>query len=88
MPAGGSRRLAQREKGPDYWPAAGQATNRLSTPPDLSTPWLPSPPPAPPLQVIAQCQHCDAWHKLADAANLVEEIRYADLLEEEGGEDS
>ncbi|PRW21116.1 Hsp70 escorting 2 [Chlorella sorokiniana] len=29
--------------------------------------------------VIAQCQHCQAWHKLADAGNLVEEIRYADL---------
>lgn len=34
------------------------------------------------LQVIAQCQHCQAWHKLADAANLVEEIRYADLEDE------
>ena len=33
--------------------------------------------------MIAQCQQCDAWHKLADAANLVEEIRYADLLDEE-----
>ncbi|EFN52670.1 hypothetical protein CHLNCDRAFT_138626 [Chlorella variabilis] len=32
--------------------------------------------------VIAQCQHCQAWHKLADAANLVEEIRYADLEDE------
>jgi len=29
--------------------------------------------------VIAQCAHCEAWHKLADAANLVQEIRYADL---------
>ena len=36
----------------------------------------------PPLQVIAQCQHCEAWHKLADAANLVQEIRYADLEDE------
>ena len=35
--------------------------------------------PLPLLQVIARCQHCEAWHKLADAANLVEEIRYADL---------
>ncbi len=34
-------------------------------------------------QVIAQCQHCQAWHKLADAANLVEEIRYADLEDNE-----
>ena len=34
------------------------------------------------LQVIARCQHCEAWHKLADAANLVEEIRYADLEDE------
>ena len=34
------------------------------------------------VQVIAQCQHCQAWHKLADAANLVEEIRYADLEDE------
>ncbi|KAL4420540.1 hypothetical protein ABPG75_010196 [Micractinium tetrahymenae] len=32
--------------------------------------------------VIAQCQHCPSWHKLADAANLVEEIRYADLEDE------
>ncbi|KAL4436351.1 hypothetical protein ABPG77_009913 [Micractinium sp. CCAP 211/92] len=32
--------------------------------------------------VIAQCQHCPSWHKLADAANLVEEIRYADLESE------
>jgi hypothetical protein len=40
--------------------------------------------PLPPLseQVIAQCQHCPAWHKLADAGNLVEEIRYADLEDE------
>ncbi|KAL4855548.1 Mitochondrial protein import protein ZIM17 [Chlorella vulgaris] len=29
--------------------------------------------------VIAQCQHCEAWHMLSDAAGLVEEIRYADL---------
>ena len=29
--------------------------------------------------VIVQCEHCKAWHKVADAANLVEEIRYADL---------
>jgi hypothetical protein len=45
----------------------------------------PSPTPAPalpPPQVIAQCQHCQAWHKLADAAGLVEEIRYADLEDE------
>ncbi|KAL6772242.1 HEP2 [Auxenochlorella protothecoides x Auxenochlorella symbiontica] len=28
--------------------------------------------------VIAQCGECDAWHKLADAANLVDEIRYSD----------
>lgn len=33
--------------------------------------------------VIAQCQHCPSWHKLADAANLVEEIRYADLEDDE-----
>ncbi|KAI3430811.1 hypothetical protein D9Q98_009222 [Chlorella vulgaris] len=32
--------------------------------------------------VIAQCQHCDAWHMLSDAAGLVEEIRYADLEDE------
>lgn len=32
--------------------------------------------------VIAQCAHCEAWHKLADAANLVEEIRYAELEDE------
>jgi len=31
--------------------------------------------------VIVQCQHCKKWHKVADAANLVEEIRYADLEE-------
>ena len=29
--------------------------------------------------VIVKCQHCEAWHKIADAANLVEEIRYKDL---------
>ena len=29
--------------------------------------------------VIAQCEQCKAWHKLADAANLVDEIVYADL---------
>ena len=34
------------------------------------------------VQVIAKCQHCPSWHKLADAANLVEEIRYADLEDE------
>ena len=32
--------------------------------------------------VIVQCQHCEKWHKVADAANLVEEIRYADLEDE------
>lgn len=32
--------------------------------------------------VIAKCQNCPSWHKLADAANLVEEIRYADLEDE------
>jgi hypothetical protein len=56
--------------------AAGQANNRLPTRPR-------APPVSTPLQVIAQCQQCDAWHKLADAANLVEEIRYADLLDDE-----
>ena len=29
--------------------------------------------------VIAQCEQCKAWHKLADAANLVDEVVYADL---------
>jgi len=29
--------------------------------------------------VIAQCGQCKAWHKLADAANLVQEIRYSDF---------
>lgn len=32
--------------------------------------------------VIAQCGGCQAWHKLADAANLIDEIRYADLEDE------
>lgn len=41
----------------------------------------PATPPLP-FQVIAQCQHCQAWHKLADAAGLVYEIRYADLEDE------
>lgn len=31
--------------------------------------------------VIVQCQHCNKWHKVADAANLIDEIRYADLEE-------
>jgi hypothetical protein len=26
--------------------------------------------------VIVKCQHCEKWHKIADAANLVEEIRF------------
>ena len=26
--------------------------------------------------VIAQCEQCKAWHKLSDAANFVEEIRF------------
>lgn len=26
--------------------------------------------------VIVQCEHCKAWHKIADAANMVEEYRY------------
>ncbi|KAK9827188.1 hypothetical protein WJX74_009544 [Apatococcus lobatus] len=28
--------------------------------------------------VIAQCGKCEAWHKLSDAANLVEEVRFSD----------
>lgn len=28
--------------------------------------------------VIAQCSQCEAWHKLSDAANLVEEVRFSD----------
>ncbi|GAB4819701.1 hypothetical protein N2152v2_006747 [Parachlorella kessleri] len=32
--------------------------------------------------VIAQCASCQAWHKLADAANLVEEIRYTNSDDE------
>ena len=28
--------------------------------------------------VIAQCGQCEAWHKLSDAANLVEEVRLCD----------
>eukprot|EP00890_Picochlorum_soloecismus_P000347 jgi/Picsp_1/1312/NSC_04793-R1_zinc ribbon 1 len=28
--------------------------------------------------VIVQCEHCKAWHKIADAANMVEEYRYQD----------
>ena len=32
--------------------------------------------------VIAQCGTCNAWHKLADAANLVEEIRFSELEDE------
>lgn len=47
-----------------------------------SPPQLPCRCPPTAAQVIAQCQHCQAWHKLADAANLVEEIRYADLEDE------
>lgn len=34
--------------------------------------------------VIVQCGECQAWHKVADAANLVEEIRYADLENSDG----
>ena len=28
--------------------------------------------------VLAQCADCKVWHKLADAANLIDEVRYAD----------
>ncbi len=28
--------------------------------------------------VIAQCSNCEVWHKLSDAAGLVEEIRFSD----------
>jgi hypothetical protein len=31
--------------------------------------------------VIVQCRHCEKWHKVQDAANLIDEIRYADLEE-------
>lgn len=55
----------------------------LASMPGRLTPPAHALPLAPPCaQVIAQCQHCQAWHKLADAANLVEEIRYADLEDE------
>ena len=33
--------------------------------------------------VIVQCGECKVWHKIADAANLVVEVRYADLAAEE-----
>lgn len=26
--------------------------------------------------VIVQCEHCNAWHKIADANNMVEEYRF------------
>lgn len=26
--------------------------------------------------VIVQCEHCKAWHKIADANNMVEEYRF------------
>lgn len=28
--------------------------------------------------VIVQCAHCNVWHKIADAANMVEEYRFSD----------
>jgi protein import protein ZIM17 len=37
--------------------------------------------------VIVQCSGCESWHKLADATNMVEEIRYADLPAESSVEE-
>lgn len=32
--------------------------------------------------VFVQCGQCKAWHKIQDAAGLIDEIRYADEDEE------
>jgi len=29
--------------------------------------------------VIVQCEHCKAWHKVADAHNMVEEYRFDEM---------
>lgn len=29
--------------------------------------------------VIVQCEHCKAWHKVADANNMVEEYRFDEM---------
>lgn len=32
--------------------------------------------------VFVQCSGCEVWHKLKDNMNLIDEIRYADEVEE------
>lgn len=34
--------------------------------------------------VFVQCGQCKAWHKIQDAAGLIDEIRYADEDREQG----